>query len=182
MKKTLAIFGVLVALATAMPAQASPVNPERQFDSWAVRCEGAGTARKCEIYQRLVLAETGQRVIEFAISYPERKMERGNDIAPASVAAHEAENGMAHGVVVLPLGIMLPDGVSMNIDKRQRFQFQVRYCTSDGCYAYLDMPRPVIDSLRRGMAANITFRTLDKEDVTLPMSLKGFGGALQAIQ
>jgi invasion protein IalB len=77
---------------------------------------------------------------------------------------------------------MLTDGVMMNIDNRQRFAFQVRYCTGDGCFAYLDLPRSVLDSMRRGLTANITFRTLDKQDITLPVSLKGFGGALQALQ
>lgn len=149
--------------------------------AWTIRCEGQGTNRQCETFQRLTDKATGERVIELAIGFTSPdKLARPGRIAPPSVAAAHGEN--ARAAMVLPLGVSLTDGVTLNLDKKSRHDFQLRYCTPDGCYAYLTLSRPILDQFSRTLTASITFRTMDGEDVTLPIDPKGFSSALQSIR
>ncbi|MBU0799594.1 MAG: invasion associated locus B family protein [Alphaproteobacteria bacterium] len=174
------LFVFLLLLAVPASAQDKAVTSGTQYDSWMIRCEGEGTARQCETFQRLTRAATGERMIEFALGFTSIEKLRGQSIAPSSVAAAKTE--AARAVIVLPLGILLPDGVTLLIDNKHRFAFQIRYCTPDGCYATLNLNRGAQDQLTRGFNAAITFRTMDSQDISLPIDLKGLGSALQAIR
>ncbi|HRC26460.1 MAG TPA: invasion associated locus B family protein, partial [Alphaproteobacteria bacterium] len=56
---------------------------------WTVRCQESDKKREhCEVFQRLIVKETGARAAEFAIGFPEDK-------------------NVARGVIVLPLGMLL---------------------------------------------------------------------------
>ena len=180
--KTIIYTLLAVAVLTA-PAHAA--RKADSYDSWTVRCEGEGKAQLCEAFQRLTHAESGMRVMEFAIGFPqaEREVQKNlTAIAPPSAALQMGRDMPGRGVIVLPLGIMLTEGVILKIDQSKRYPFEVRYCTAEGCYAYIDLPRATVDHLGRAMNATISFQTLDKRFITLPIDLKGFGSAVQAIR
>jgi invasion protein IalB len=184
MKRT-AWAAVAVLLLASAPARAAQTGDA--FDAWTARCEGQGVAQTCEIFQRLMQAQSGMRVMEFALGYPKQEEVAANGkkpkvIAPASKAIMTAADIPARGVIVLPLGIMLPDGVRLAIDGKQHFPFEVRYCTADGCYAYINLPGGVVDQMKRAMKVEILFRTLEKKDMRLPVDMKGLGAGLQAVR
>ena len=162
------ILGTFV-LAIAGAVMASFVSPvasqDEQASNWVKRCnelkEGEKTAH-CEIFQRLIVKESGQRIAEFAIGFPKDKQG-------------------ARGVMILPLGMLLTEGVKMQVDEGQAFRFDVRYCTANGCFAFLTMGDPVLNMLKKGDTANISFKTLDGKDFSLSMSLKGFSKSLEGI-
>ena len=179
----LALCLITTALPVAGPAYAGKTGDK--FDAWTLRCEGEGKAQVCEIFQRLMHAESGVRVMEFAISFPQAEKEAQKNlsaVAPPSAALQMGRDMPGRGVIVLPLGIMLTDGVILKIDQSKRYAFEVRYCTAEGCYAYIELPRATIDHLGRAMNATISFTTLDKRNISLPIDLKGYGSALQAIR
>lgn len=140
---------------------------------WTVRCaeneegekmEGRGG---CEVFQRLVAAEGGQRVAEFAIGFPEDK---------------EA----ARGVIILPLGILLHTGgdvatTQMMIDDGEPFSFRPRYCDLGGCYAYLNLNAAVLDMLRKGKQISFLFLDRQGKTIRVNMSLDGISKALKKI-
>lgn len=181
------ILGLAVATLLCCPAGAQAARTGDVFDAWMIRCAD-GPRPVCEAFQRLTHAESGMRVMEFAISFPppeglqEDKEKTGKSIAPDSQAIMPAADRRARGVIVLPLGIMLPDGVMLTIDNQHRHKFEVRYCTAEGCYAYITLQGGVVDQLRRAMNAQISFRTLDKRDIKMPLNVKGLGAALLAIK
>lgn len=130
---------------------------------WTVRCQEEDKARAhCEIFQRLIVKETGARVAEFAIGFPESK-------------------DVARGVIVLPLGMLLQSGVEMKIDEGKPFAFKIRYCTQAGCFAYVNLDKTLLDLMRNGTVANFTFKAADGKDVNLQMPLSGFAKALKEI-
>ncbi len=151
------------------------VHPGLAFASesdWAVRCQDGDEQQSaenealpkpdCEIFQRLVLQESGQRLAEFALGFPDG-----------------AED--ARGVVVLPLGILLNEPVTMTIDDSQTFSFQMRYCTREGCISFVNLTPGMIDLFRRGREAVIDFKILTGEEISLKMSLRGFSAALEKL-
>lgn len=132
-------------------------------DLWTVRCQESDKAKEhCEVFQRLIVKESGARVAEFAIGFPEKK-------------------DLARGVVVLPLGILLQPGVEMKIDEGKAYAFKVRYCTQAGCFAYVNLDKDLLGLMKSGTAARFVFKSADGKDVNLSMPLTGFGKALKEI-
>lgn len=132
--------------------------PAAHAADWAVRCASDGT--QCEAWQRLMVKGTVQRMAEIAIGFP------------------DGPGQPARGVMVLPLGIMLPAGVKLSIDNAAPYGAQVRYCTHDGCMAFLTLDDVVLTELRKGRAATLAFQSFAGKDVTLPISLNGITAAL----
>jgi len=159
--------------AAAQKAQIRPAAGQAGQKAWFVRCgseeeqaaaEEAGTPKRgrCEIFQRLTVQDTGQRLAELAIGFP-----GGED--------------SARGVFVLPLGILLPPGVVMTIDDSQPMRFDVRYCDQNGCVAHVSLNQQVLGMMRSGNQATLTIKSNQGKDVNIPMPLTGFSKALDEV-
>lgn len=152
-----------VAKKTEKPAAASdaPKTP------WTVRCndkiKDEGTKRgRCEIFQSLIVKESKQRFVEMAISYPKDKTK-------------------ARGVVVMPLGVLLQAGAQIKIDDGKPLKFHARYCDPSGCFGFLDLDEPLLDSMRKGTKIVLSFVAINTKTINVEMSLKDFAGALKEI-
>ena len=92
---------ILLAMLVISP-QAALSMDEPSSNAWKVRCDDKN--EKCEIFQRYVIKETGQRIAEFAVGYPQ-------------------SNQSAVGVVILPLGIKVNQPIQVKIDDQPHDQF-----------------------------------------------------------
>jgi invasion protein IalB len=151
----------------APPAKEAPAPAT---EAWFVRCneakEGQDQSQKrgrCEAVQKLLVAETGQRFAEFAIGYP---------------AGKEA----ARGVVIMPLGVMLPKGIEMSVDDGQKFEFQYRFCDQRGCFAYLSLNDAVMDLLKKGKEASFVIMDANGNNLRVNMTLVGLSKTLKEVQ
>lgn len=154
-----------VAPQSAVPAgqhAAAPAAGGEPKKPWTVRCtaEEKTPGRECEVYQRLVVAKTGQRVAEFAVGFPKNKKE-------------------GRGVIILPLGILLNDGIEMQIDSGQTFKFRPRYCTNDGCFAFIDINNQLLDTLKSSSMVEFSAKAMNGKDVKIRMTLKGMMDAMK---
>lgn len=160
----LAGLGGLFLFSVSAPAQDAKTDADKV---WHERCsDREGGKKYCEIFARKVATETKQRVVEMAVGYPEEA------------------GGKARGVVVLPLGIMLnhKDKVQMAIDDKSPFRFDIRYCTGDGCFAFLNLSDETVNMLKKG--TNVTFAMHDRngeKKVTVDLPLTGFSKALESV-
>lgn len=148
------------APAAAQAQQTAPAEP------WVQRCsKDPKDAKKenCEVFQRLIMKEDGKRFMEFAVGYPEK-------------------GDTARGVLVLPLGIMVNEGLEMNVDGKSSFSFKLRLCQLDGCYAFLKLTPQVLDSMRKGKAVNVMFMSARGQKINTELSLEGFGKALKKVK
>ena len=133
---------------------------------WQVRCQDFEEGvRHCEIFQRLVVQETGMVVADFAIGYPQ-------------------DSDVARGVIILPLGMILlqEHRPSLQIDEETPFSFGPRFCAPLGCYSYLSLNDFVINALKKGNNITLTYHDLSGRDVKIKMSLQGFTKAIGEIQ
>ncbi len=157
------VIGAAVMISGGNPVASQDAAPETL---WNTRCQDEAAQKQCEVFQRLIVKETGQRVVEFAIGFPD---DAGGD---------------PRGVMILPLGILLPSGTIMQVDDGAAFKFDIRFCTVDGCFAFLDMKRELeggktaLDMLRKGKNAKITFQNVQGQAMTVDLSLAGFKKAL----
>lgn len=157
-------FISLLALFVFLPAtaQAQEQNPA----PWQKRCqpdESGKASESCEIFQKLVANETGQRFLEFA------------------VGEKDAEAGVTRGVIILPLGVLLEPGVKMKIDDGQLFKFNVRYCDQAGCVAFVSLNDDVVKMLKGGSQAIINFVGAAGQPFNIGISLQGFTAAYQQL-
>lgn len=144
-----------------VPAKEAAAAPSADAP-WSVRCSSDKPApgRECEVYQRLVVAKTGQRVAEFAVGFPKDKQD-------------------GRGVIVLPLGILLEDGIVMQIGDGQKFKFKPRYCNPDGCFAFVNVNATLTDALKKGTEVQFNAKALTGKEIKIKMSLKGLDKALK---
>ncbi len=163
-----------VKQAVAAETEQEPQKNKQQAASgtarpWNVRCndvpkaDSEETTKYCQIVQRLNEQETGKRFAEFLIGYPE-----------------DAE-GEARGIVILPLGVLLSAGVKMQIDEGRVYQFDYRYCTDIGCVSVVKLSDGIIDEMKKGAKASISFLSAKGQQVNLPITLEGFSKALSEL-
>lgn len=151
------MLGALLAL---LPVSAAA--QDNAPDTWIKRCAGEDQTY-CEIFQRLVEKETQTRVAEFALGIPE-------------------ENGNVRGVIILPLGILLPEKVRMQVDEDGSvYSFNIRYCTQGGCFGFIDMDKTLLEEMKMGGELHISFVTMQGEKYTVDLSLIGFTDAFEQL-
>lgn len=156
-------LSILATFSFFFSAQGKANSPPEN-DIWQVRCsaEENDPKRECEIFQRLVTTEGGQRVAEFAVGFPK-------------------EEPHARGVVILPLGILLTDDIEMQIDDNEKFRFKARYCTNQGCFSFIALEDKLLDMLKKGSRAKIECKAFNGKPININMSLEGFTASLKKV-
>ena len=143
---------------SAAPANAPPPG-------WAARC--TSTSRdaplECAIEQTAVLTKTGQLIVLVNI--------RVTSDTHAPVA-----------LVQLPLGLNLPTGAKLQVDDGKSLDLQVQTCESRGCYASAPVPPDMLGALKSGKQLNVSFQTLAKETIKIPMPLADFAAAYDKVK
>jgi invasion protein IalB len=77
--------------------------------------------------------------------------------------------------VLAPLGVLLPSGLGLKIDKTDVGRAGFVRCLPNGCVAEVQMDENLLKQLRTGTAATFIIFQTPEEGIGIPMSLKGFG-------
>jgi len=113
--------------------------------------------------QTAVLSKTGQVVVAVNIRVP------SDTHAPAIV-------------VQLPLGLDLQGGARFQVDDGKATDLQIQTCENRGCYASTPIVPDVLTALKSGKQIKVSFQTLSKETITIPMPLTDFASAYDKIK
>ena len=156
-----AVFILLAALFVANPMQAlaqAKAETERSFGFWQIKCEkppGARTKR-CALLQHVIDEErsnVGLRVLFWLTSKGERVL-----------------------FVVTPLGVLLPFGLGLRIDKEVIGDKPLPFirCRQTGCISEIIVKDALLDKLKTGTEALFIIAVTKEEGRAIPISLKGF--------
>lgn len=154
--------------AAAKPAQVKAIDGHN-FENWTGKCEinrdasGKEIGRQCFIFQNLVLKAGGQRVLHVAIGYLP-----GLDEPIA--------------LFTLPLGILLPPGVTLRVDDGEPVRFPVERCETGGCRAGIKLEEGLVKELENGTNAEVIFDDAARHPIKVPLSLKGLSAGLKALR
>jgi invasion protein IalB len=167
LKNFLVLVFCLLIVSPVSAAETARKNDVAPQALWSQRCndkiKDEGTKRgRCEIFQRLIVKESGKRFVEAAVSYPKGKTK-------------------ARGVFIVPLGILLQPGLILKVDDGKPFKFQVRYCDLDGCFGFVDLSEEILEIMRNGQKVTITFQALNKQEINAELGLKDFAKALKEV-
>jgi invasion protein IalB len=143
---------------SAAPANAPPA-------SWVARCTSVSrdAPLECAIEQQAVLTKTGQLVVLVNIRVP-------------------SDTHTPVALVQLPLGLNLPAGAKLQVDDGKAAELQIQTCENRGCYASAPLAADMLAALKSGKQLNVTFQTLAKETIKIPMPLSDFAAAYDKIK
>jgi len=169
------VLFLLLAVAPVRAEEAKTGTPDTEVleTGWTKRCPEDQKLKDkikksgCEVFQRIDVKKSKLRVAEFAVGFPQVK---------------DLEKGGGLGVVILPLGIYLEQGVTMKIDDEKPFAFKVRTCTMEGCAAYITLKKSLLETMKSARTVAFGFKSAEGQDINVLMSLNGFADALKDVQ
>lgn len=145
--------------------QQAPKQTREQVQDWVVRClePQASQPKRCEMVQVLSDRNSKREVMVMVIGYT-------------------GEKASPQAVFVLPLGVLLPTGLTLKIDQGAPKTVGFRHCEPQGCIAPWQMTEVDLGALRAGTTLTVSVNDHGGKSVDLPISLKGFTAALGKIR
>ncbi len=152
------------AIAFAPDVEAAPKDGQA-FQDWTVKCEGGdGGTERCVAFQNIVVTQSRQQLLTVAAGY----------LGP---------KGEPWVILTVPLGVLLQSGVALKVDEGPRFDAVFKICTAKGCEAGISPEDDVLWLMESGLVARIAFLDgITGRQITVPVSLKGFSAAFQALK
>ncbi|WP_426434370.1 invasion associated locus B family protein [Bradyrhizobium genosp. P] len=154
----------------APAAAPSPATPHADAapaanPGWVARCTSASrdAPLECAMEQTAVLSKTGQLVVLVNIRVP------GDTRAPVAL-------------IQLPLGLNLPMGAKLQVDEGKPVDVQVQTCEARGCYITAPIGADILAALKSGKQLKVSFQTLNKETISIPMPLADFATVYEKIK
>ena len=153
---------LMVALAIALIAPPSQALAQGAVKSvhkdWQIRCDTPPGAQgeQCALIQSVTAedrANVGLTVIVLKTADQKSRLMR----------------------VLAPLGVLLPSGLGLKIDKTDVGRAGFVRCLPNGCVAEVQMNDDLLKQLRIGQQATFIIFQTPEEGIGIPMSLKGFG-------
>ena len=130
------------------------------FGDWRIHCNSAtGAPSKCQMFQNVIVKETGQPVLQMMVGYI-------RDV-PSPV-----------GVVTLPLGVYLPQGLTLQVDDGQTYEMAFEFCSAKGCRVRFSIDDALLSTFKDGSTAKFKSYNNMRKPVRIPVSLKGFTAAI----
>jgi invasion protein IalB len=147
--------------------QASGIIQTRRFQDWTVTCNQvqSNDPGECKMSQE-IYTEDGADLL-LLLSGEARPSGDGHSSAIF--------------ILLLPLGILLPEAVEINVDDGTSRKLAIRSCHVGGCLAPFILTPDLKREFQNGRSMTIRFKTVAGEDISREISLMGFAAALQAV-
>ena len=132
--------------------------------AWSVICDtpGGAATEQCALMQNVIA---------------EDRPEVGLSVVVLRTADDRAEILR----VLAPLGVLLPNGLGLNVDGNDVGRAYFVRCFQDGCYAEVILEQPLLDMLRNGQAATFIVFQTPEEGIGIPVELDGFAEGFDAL-
>ena len=76
--------------------------------------------------------------------------------------------------VLAPLGVLLPNGLGLNVDGKDIGRAYFVRCFQDGCYAEVILEGQLLEDLKKGTTATFIVFQTPEEGIGIPVDLSGF--------
>jgi invasion protein IalB len=163
-RSILPLAAAFVALLLSFPASAQQGSVRSTHGLWSIICDtpGGASAEQCALMQNVIA---------------EDRPEIGLSVVVLRTADDKAEILR----ILAPLGVLLPNGLGLNIDGQDIGRAYFVRCFQDGCYAEVILEKPLIDSLRNGKDATFIVFQTPEEGIGIPVDLEGFSEGFDAL-
>src|SRR5688572_19110111 len=157
-KTAVSLAITLAALAGFLHGAAAQGVVRSVHEDWQIRCDTPPGAQneQCALMQSVVAED------------------RAN-IGLTVIVLKTADNKSRVLRVIAPLGVLLPAGLGLTIDKAEVGRAGFVRCLPRGCFAEVVMDDNLMRQLRTGQSATFIIFQTPEEGIGFPLSLKGFG-------
>jgi len=83
--------------------------------------------------------------------------------------------------VLAPLGVLLPNGLGLNVDGEDIGRAYFVRCFQDGCYAEVILQGELLETLKKGNTATFIVFQTPEEGIGIPVDLTGFSDGYDSI-
>ncbi len=145
-------------------AQTSGGSDTKKHGAWSIVCDtpAGASGEQCALMQNVVAEDR-----------PEVGL---------SVVVLKTADGKARILRVLaPLGVILPNGLGLNIDGKDLGRAQFVRCVSDGCYAEVILKDDLLNTMSVGQSATFIIFSTPEEGIGIPVDLAGFKQGFAAL-
>lgn len=84
--------------------------------------------------------------------------------------------------IFAPLGVLLPPGLGLKIDNKDVGHAPFVRCNTFACYAQVVVEEPLVEQLKNGKSAVFIIFQSEEAGIGIPISLAGFGQALNSLR
>ncbi len=156
-------FGLCASGDRAMAAQ-QPGTVKSTHGAWSIVCDRPAGAKEeqCAMMQNVIAEdrpEVGLSVVILKTADRKSRILR----------------------VLAPLGVLLPNGLGLNVDNKDIGRAYFVRCFADGCYAEVVLEEALLKTLRAGATATFIVFQTPEEGIGIPVDLKGFGEGYDAL-
>ncbi|MCV0395671.1 MAG: invasion associated locus B family protein [Rhizobiaceae bacterium] len=150
--------------ATAALAQQPGGDVRSTHGAWSIICDTppGASSEQCAMMQNVVA---------------EDRPEVGLSVVVLRTADNKAEILR----VLAPLGVLLPNGLGLNVDGKDIGRAYFVRCFQDGCYAEVILEDELLETLRNGESATFIVFQTPEEGIGIPVDLAGFGDGFAAL-
>ncbi|MCA0279314.1 MAG: invasion associated locus B family protein [Proteobacteria bacterium] len=160
---------VLVAIAFLAPVSAGAQQQQSgtvksTHGAWSIICDrpAGATNEQCVMMQNVIA---------------EDRPEMGLSVVVLRTADNKAEILR----VLAPLGVLLPNGLGLNVDQKDIGRAYFVRCFQDGCYAEVILEKQLLDTLKTGKSATFIVFQTPEEGIGIPVDLTGFAEGFAAL-
>ena len=160
----LGIAAFFPAQSMAQQSGGTPGTVKSNHGAWSIVCDkpaGAST-EQCALMQNVI---------------DEDRPEVGLSVVVLKTADRKAKILR----VLAPLGVLLPNGLGLNVDGKDIGRAYFVRCFSDGCYAEVVLEDVLLKTLRAGKQATFIVFQSPEEGIGIPVDLTGFGEGYDAL-
>lgn len=144
-------------------AARAPDQTSENYGDWTVRCVARTDLPPCDMIQVATTTGTNEQVMRFSIAH----------------AGKEETYGVQ---ILVPLGVLVSGGVLVRIDDKTDVDgLKFTRCEAAGCFIEALMGSDKLAPLRRGEKGVVAVLNRNGEPLAMPVSLKGFAAAMDAM-
>jgi invasion protein IalB len=163
-------FSALAALTLIPSAHLMALESGQVFGDWTLACTEAqddGTPANCQMFQDIRVLQDGatepQTIMRVRVGYDE-------------------EQQVAAAMFQMPLGLLLPQGMLMQVDEADALRIPIQTCTQQGCRTVVPLDATQEALFRAGTQLKIGLVTFRGQPLTMGVSLAGFAAGVDALR
>jgi len=161
------LFAIIAAVVLTLPFSSSAQQGGKvrsTHGAWSIICDtpAGASAEQCVMMQNVVAEDRPEMGLSVVVL---RTLDNKSEILR----------------VLTPLSVLLPNGLGLNVDGKDIGRAYFARCFQDGCYAEVIIEKTLLDTFRNGKSATFIVFQTPEEGIGIPVDLKGFGEAYDAL-
>jgi invasion protein IalB len=156
-------LAVMALVAFHGPSFAQGPTDGQTFGDWGIACPAEGGG-ECNLVQQVSNSKTNEPLLLARV-----------------VAGEKDGKPAAQLMIVLPLGVLLPNGLGLQVDDGEKARVPFLQCLEPGCHTIVTLDGDSLAKFKAGRQLTVEVGTPNGKGIKVPVSLSGFTDGLAAL-